>query len=224
MTRSQRNNNPGNIVRSHIAWEGMAPGQSSDPRFVVFTSAAYGFRAMARIIHGHWGERSTVAAIITHWAPPSENNTPAYIDRVCGHMGVTADTPLTWGLSAVPLLRAIAIHENNEAPAAVCLWPDSDIIQGIKLEALNIVTDSTAPISAPVSTQESTSQSLSKPAAATSYAPSSSTNASSVGGSLAIVVVAILTQFGVPVSPITAAAIASLCAAVLGYLPKSGRM
>lgn len=62
------------------------------------------------------------------------------------------------------------------------------------------------------------------PGAATSLTPSGSTNASSVGGSLAIVLVALLTQYHITVDPVTAAAIATLCSAGLGYLPKSGRL
>jgi hypothetical protein len=221
MTRSQRNNNPGNIVRNHIAWAGMAADQSTDPRFIVFTSAAYGFRAMARIIHGHWATTNTVAAIIAHWAPPNENNTPAYVAAVCGHMGITADQRLEWTYHALPLLRAIAIHENNEAPSAVCLWADSDIIEGIKLEG-HPMTDPTVSPSVPV--QEPTGYSLSVPTTVTSYAPSSSTNASSVGGALATVVISLLVQQGLKIDAITGAAIATLCAAGLGYLPKSGRL
>jgi hypothetical protein len=211
MTRAQRNNNPGNI-KIGAAWEGRTP-TPLDPVFVSFISAAYGFRAMARIIKGGWAARNTITAIITHWAPPSDNNnTPAYIDRVCGHMGVKPDSVLSWDGNAVALLRAIAIHENNEAPAAVCLWPDSDIIQGTKLEASNTMTESTPASVAPTTP------------APTSYAPSASTNATTVGGALATVIVSLCVQFGLKVDAVTGAAIATLAAALLGYLPKSGRM
>jgi hypothetical protein len=135
MTRAQRNNNPGNIDRTSIQWEGMSPDQSGDPRFIVFVSAAYGFRAMARIIHGHFQADNTVRSIINRWAPPVENETGAYVSDVASHMGVGPDEPLAWETDALPLLRAIAIHESNEAPSAICLWPDSDIMEGIQLEA-----------------------------------------------------------------------------------------
>ena len=60
----------------------------------------------------------------------------------------------------------------------------------------------------------------------TSWVPSGSTHASSVGGALAIVVIALWEQMfpGVHVTAVTAAALATLCAAGLGYLPKSGRL
>jgi hypothetical protein len=59
-----------------------------------------------------------------------------------------------------------------------------------------------------------------------SWTPNGSTSASTVGGSLTIVAIALWEQFfpGVHVTAITAAALATLFAAGLGYLPKSGRL
>jgi hypothetical protein len=62
------------------------------------------------------------------------------------------------------------------------------------------------------------------PTAQTSLTPSGSTNASSVGGALAIVLVSLLTQYHIQVDAVTAAAIATLFSAGLGYMPKSGRL
>jgi hypothetical protein len=134
LTRAQRNNNPGNIDRTNIAWQGMASDQTTDPRFIVFIDAAHGFRAMARIIHGHFGAFNTVQKIITRWAPAVENQTDAYIKDVADRMGVRPDRPLTWAIDALSLLRAIAIHENGVDENGKCLWPDSDIIEGINME------------------------------------------------------------------------------------------
>ena len=134
MTRGYQNNNPGNVDRTNIAWAGMASEQK-DPRFITFTSGAYGFRCMARIIRGHFGTYNTVEKIIARWAPAIENETASYIKDVADRMGVSAKRPLTWDIDALPLLRAIAIHENGTGPDGKCLWPDSDIIQGISMEA-----------------------------------------------------------------------------------------
>ena len=58
-----------------------------------------------------------------------------------------------------------------------------------------------------------------------SWTPSGSTNASSVGGSLAIVIVSICTQrHWFDFDPVSATALGVLCSALLGYLPKSGRL
>ena len=134
LTRAQRNNNPLNIDRTNIRWMGMSADQSSDPRFIVFTDPMYGFRAAARIIHGHFGDFNTVRQIITRWAPGVENDTAAYIKDVADRMCVTADRKLTWTIDALPLLRAMAIHENGVDKNGKCLWPDSVIIEGINLE------------------------------------------------------------------------------------------
>lgn len=52
--------------------------------------------------------------------------------------------------------------------------------------------------------------------------PSGSTVGSGIGGSIAIIVISILETYH-PVSGALAAAITTLCAALAGYLPASGR-
>src|SRR5207248_4673070 len=87
--RSVRNNNPGNIGRTHIAWEGLAtpdemtPEQQEETRFAVFSAPEWGFRALARDLHSKWVRGlDTIRKIITVYAPPSENDTEAYIRAV----------------------------------------------------------------------------------------------------------------------------------------------
>lgn len=123
-------NNPGNVDRTTIQWQGMAPDQP-DPRFIKFSSRVYGYRCIARIIHGHWLADATVRAIINRWAPPVENNTTAYVDDVAKRMGVDPDTVLDWDTYAVPLLRAITFHEQGDD----CPVDDSEIEQGVQLES-----------------------------------------------------------------------------------------
>lgn len=55
------------------------------------------------------------------------------------------------------------------------------------------------------------------------WQPSNSTVGSGIGGSVAIIVIAILEGFHLSVSGSLAAAITTLCAALAGYLPASGR-
>lgn len=55
------------------------------------------------------------------------------------------------------------------------------------------------------------------------WQPSGSTVGSGIGGSIAIIVIAILEGFHLSVSGSLAAAITTLCAALAGYLPASGR-
>jgi exosome complex RNA-binding protein Rrp42 (RNase PH superfamily) len=54
--------------------------------------------------------------------------------------------------------------------------------------------------------------------------PSGTTHASSVGGALAVVIISILSHHGYTIDAVTAAAIATLCSAGLGYLSRAGRL
>lgn len=56
------------------------------------------------------------------------------------------------------------------------------------------------------------------------WQPSNSTVGSSIGGAVAIIVISILEGYHLPVSGSLAAAITTLCAALAGYLPRSGRV
>ncbi len=82
--RGIRNNNPLNIEHGD-KWQGLRAAQT-DPRFCQFTSLEMGFRAAFKIIHTYLQMRppvNTVAAIVSRWAPPSENDTQSYINFVC---------------------------------------------------------------------------------------------------------------------------------------------
>lgn len=128
-----RNNNPGNI-RSSTAqkWRGEI---GSNRGFVVFDTAINGIRALALLL-GNYERKyglNTVRAIITRWAPPSENNTAAYIAAVCTSMSVAPDAPLDLGNFAelCDLVHAIIRHENGMDP-----YPDPTIRSGV-MEALS---------------------------------------------------------------------------------------
>lgn len=126
--RGIRNNNPGNIERGS-AWRGLAEDQSGDSRFAVFQAPEWGIRAMARIIRQYQARGvKTIAQIISTWAPPSENDTSAYVDAVARQLGVTPDYVV--GDAALPeLLAAIIHHENGVQP-----YPLEVIAQGVELE------------------------------------------------------------------------------------------
>lgn len=64
---------------------------------------------------------------------------------------------------------------------------------------------------------------MSTPNPVPGYTPSGSTIGSGIGGSIAIIVISILEGFHLTVSGSLAAAITTLCAALAGYLPRSGR-
>lgn len=109
LPRNLRNNNPGNIIAQSGKWIGM---QGSDGRFCVFRTMAFGFRAFFVLMHRYidFG-RCTLRAIITRYAPSSENDTEAYIKRVSDITGFPPDIPLGRPLlmGALPAWRKIAI-------------------------------------------------------------------------------------------------------------------
>ena len=87
--RGIRNNNPGNIRNSSTVWVGeVVP--SNDKSFKQFKSAAYGYRAVIKLLQNYRKLHGckTVADFINRWAPPCENNTSGYISRVCREMEV----------------------------------------------------------------------------------------------------------------------------------------
>ena len=132
LPRGVRNNNPGNIEKGD-PWQGLADDQSSDPRFAVFKAPKWGFRCLARLLITYQDQhkKRTIAEIIRRWAPPSENDTNAYIAVVCLKTGFERDQVLdlhTYG-HLNPLVKAIAIHENGS-------WrhfKDADLEAGLKL-------------------------------------------------------------------------------------------
>lgn len=84
--RGIRNNNPLNIRRTSIPWIGKV-GQPTDDDFEQFESMAFGLRAaminlrtIARRLEKKGG--ITIAKVIAVWAPPHENDTAAYAERV----------------------------------------------------------------------------------------------------------------------------------------------
>lgn len=119
--RGLRNNNAGNIERNGIQWQGMSKDQSADSRFVVFDSPEWGIRAMNKILNTYAGRGAdSVRSIISTWAPPTENNTEAYIDSVAKKLGVSPDEKLLFS-DRPHLIAAIIHHENGVQPYSMSL-------------------------------------------------------------------------------------------------------
>lgn len=131
--RGFRNCNPLNIDRhAGTVWQGQAEDQSSDDRFVVFTTVPYGYRAAVKIldryqkVYGLW----TVRDIINRWAPPTENDTRSYANHVAELCGAKPleHFPLLAARNMRNLLRAMTIHENGSCP-----YSDTVLDRGIDL-------------------------------------------------------------------------------------------
>lgn len=114
-TRGERNNNPGNIRKSGSNWQGKVDGV--DPSFETFADPESGLRALAKLLKNYqvnYGLR-TVRAIVSRWAPNTENNTAAYVKSVAERLGVGPDDAINLNDQATlaALVEAIVIHENG---------------------------------------------------------------------------------------------------------------
>ena len=119
LPRGIRNNNPLNIRRSKDQWQGLSKTQG-DRSFCQFETLEYGWRAAFCLLtrtYYHKYRLYTVRAIVSRWAPPSENNTEAYIANVSRLTGIDPDEPL--GIPSEKPSRwmmlglAMAIQENG---------------------------------------------------------------------------------------------------------------
>lgn len=119
--RGLRNNNPGNIIQSGIAWQGKLDNPT-DSRFEQFDTAQNGIRALAKLVISYQDKHGlrTVRGIINRWAPPVENNTTAYVIAVANAVGVKPDDTIDVYRheTLVALTTAIIRHENGEQPYA----------------------------------------------------------------------------------------------------------
>jgi len=127
LPRGIRNKNPGNI-KLGTNWDGLADEQS-DPVFCVFKEAVWGIRALMRILltYRFTHNRKNIDSIIKRWAPPSENDTDAYIVFVSKKMGIEPMEIIDNSIEAyLPLVKAIIQMENGMQP-----YDDELIVEGM---------------------------------------------------------------------------------------------
>lgn len=109
--RGIRNYNPTNL-------RGWGAAQTIDG-FARFNDAMEGISAAAgNLLHYNAKHIDTVTAIISKWAPPSENDTAGYIADVTKRMGVGANQKLNLQDPRVMagLINAMIWHENSQNP------------------------------------------------------------------------------------------------------------
>lgn len=113
-TRGWRNNNPFNLRKSSDRWQGLAREQT-DPAFFQFESLDYGIRAGLIVLRNYYARYGldTVRGIIHRFAPPSENNTDAYVAHVARQLGVDPDERIDVPARLGELGAAIMKHENG---------------------------------------------------------------------------------------------------------------
>ena len=116
--RGIRNCNPGNIRITKDKWQGLRKYQE-DKEFFQFTNMAYGYRGLLRTLQNYRRRHNciTIADFISRWAPSNENNTSAYIRKVCQDLQVPAVhvVDIEDREEMCALAAAISYVENGEA-------------------------------------------------------------------------------------------------------------
>jgi len=105
-TKCQKNNNPVNL---RYARQRESSGKDIDG-FAVFPTPEAGWRAAHRQIKLDQGRGLTIKEFIFKFAPPSENDTNAYLDFVCTNMQCKYQT-LLQTLSPFALAGVMAAME-----------------------------------------------------------------------------------------------------------------
>jgi hypothetical protein len=139
--RPLRNNNPFDIriTVPPTPWQGLAadmnPAQQAETAFCVFKTPAFGFRAAAVVLISYKDKHAiqTIRGVISRLAPPSENDTGAYIAHVCSMTKMGPDDVIDLHTYEVqqPLIKAIATHE-----AGSWLWDDKDLDTGLTMAGI----------------------------------------------------------------------------------------
>jgi len=140
LPRGIRNNNPGNLVMTTIAWQGkVSRANNRDGHFEQFIELRYGIRAMMRdIISDINGGQNNIVDLISTYAPSFENNTTAYINSVAQAVGLSPTAAIDLSQSTLIALCKIIIRvENGSTAAAYVLdqdYQDAINILGITLK------------------------------------------------------------------------------------------
>jgi len=116
ISRGIRNNNPLNLIKTSIAWQGKIPHKDSmDLRFEQFDTIENGIRAGAIDIIGDIAKdgKNTLVKLIGEFAPSFENNTTGYIQSVARFCGITANEKIPLSEQFLFLLVKAMINVEN---------------------------------------------------------------------------------------------------------------
>lgn len=116
--RPERNNNPFNLRLTGSAWNGKVPNdKNTDGAFEQFYEKKYGVRAGIKNIITKVAKqgKNTLETLLAVYAPPSENDTTAYINQVSQWTGIMPKVPFEPNKDVI-LKLAGAIAKKEGAP------------------------------------------------------------------------------------------------------------
>lgn len=121
--RGIRNNNPGNLVATNIAWLGKT---GNDGTFEIFDTPAHGIRAMAINLLTKFGRGlTTIAQIVDSWTATDKASYTAAVSRMMG-VPATLSLNLRDVATLTGFVGAIITQENGYNP-----YPASTIAAGV---------------------------------------------------------------------------------------------
>ena len=130
MSRGLRNCNPGNIRLGSFRYKGEV-ARGSDKEFRQFEAMEWGYRAMFMLLYTYAVKHdcSTLRQMIGRYAPPSENNTEAYIRRVAHATHLDPDEVIftTDGATMTAVVAAMSEVENGVAANMADVWRGWDL-------------------------------------------------------------------------------------------------
>ena len=116
MSRGLRNLNPGNIRLGSFLYRGER-ARSRDSAFRQFEAIEWGYRAMFVLLHTYAVKHHcrSLRDFVARYAPPSENNTEAYLRRVAvsTHIGPDEVISTTDGATMTVIVAAMSEVENG---------------------------------------------------------------------------------------------------------------
>lgn len=99
-----------------------------------------GLRAGVKLILRHQEKRgaNTIAKLIQIWAPPNENNTLLYADKVASHAGKDRDEIVDFRdyKTIYPVLEAMISVENGNMPYKPWELNEALLLAGIKIQRI----------------------------------------------------------------------------------------
>ena len=129
-----QNNNPGNLRPNGDPWQGWVDTWTgSTGSFMIFNSLRYGIRAAAKNIATLVSTYKTIRAYVTVYAPPSENDTAAYIANVSAATGIEPDTPIQLSHDTLKALLLAHFDQEDGTNTVNANIPDSEIEAGLSL-------------------------------------------------------------------------------------------
>lgn len=129
ISRGIADNNPFDLrYVPRMLWAGLATPPVDDKGYCVFerhsdaNPAFWGLRAGFRDLYTKWSidKLLTIEAIVTPFAPPSENDTESYIQLVCAKTGWARDAPLD--LHAPGNLKKLGLPFLIEEQGGACAY------------------------------------------------------------------------------------------------------